>query len=400
MIILLNTMKPIKSSNKKSNIKKYIYAVVFVVIFLLYLFISSVFSFDNIQLNNDSGYQGTYHSWNNSNNFNILVVYESKYDGNLINTYNAILSVSKSSGVSLFNIPSNIKIMTSPNDFQTLDTIYPLGNLNSNKIGMNLMIKYLRYTLALPIDAYISFNSNSIVNSGKTVSIDSNQSYNYKNIKISSGYNVLSLNVEKEILAIRNDNNSTLYIKSLIFQSLLAKYINLESFFNFNSQYSRFKDTFFSNISKGSLSNVMISLYKSKIGQFNLYYCPYSNNNNSDINIKNVDYYIRNNLLDQTFSNSNVSIQILDASNNNFAVYEFSRYVQNIGGNITSIGIYNGSTNKDLIYVSNTAKYSYEVSVLKDILGRNNVTVIGKTPNFFYTGTIVVVLGEDDNYIY
>ena len=87
--------------------------------------------------------------------------------------------------------------------------------------------------------------------------------------------------------------------------------------------------------------------------------------------------------MDQTFSNSNVSIQILDASNNNFAVYEFSRYVQNIGGNITSVGIYNGSTNKDLIYVSNASKYSYEVSVLKDILGKKNVTVIGKTPHFF-----------------
>ncbi len=90
----------------------------------------------------------------------------------------------------------------------------------------------------------------------------------------------------------------------------------------------------------------------------------------------------------------------MDASNSNSAVYQFSRYINNLGGNISSIGIYNGNTQKDIIYVSNKNKYSYDVSVLTQILGSKNVKIINSTPNFFYTGSIIVVLGTDDTYIY
>ncbi len=377
---------------KKNKLKITIFIIL--ILFLVYIisvFVISIFSFNNLKLNNDIGYQGNDYNWNSTNTINVLVVYESKVNNYYLNTYNSIMSIDPSGQVAFLNIPDNMKIATSSNTYQKLNTIYPLGDLNSNKNGMNDLLKYLRYSLALPIQGYISFSSSGI--KGLNVSIYSN--IKYKNI-IKNGENNLNSKQMNYILSIKTDNNSTLYLKNLIFNNLLFSFVNPISLINYKSRVVAFKNLFYSNINSKGFSNLLIDFYKIGINNIKYNYLPYSNK----INLTNTDNYIQSNFTDNTFSNSGVSVQILDASNSNFAVYQFSRYIQNLGGNISSIGIYNSNTYKDIIFVGNLSKYGYEVNVIKDILGPNNVIIKDNNPNFFYTGTIIVVLGQVDNYIY
>jgi hypothetical protein len=379
--------------------KKILVLIIFIVIVGIYVFSSSLLAFNNIKFQNDPGYQGSYKNWNNLNTINILVLYNNNVYGNNLNTYNAILSIDPKGTVSVLNIPSNLNILTAPNSYQTLNTVYAVGNLNSPQTGVNLALKYLRYNLAIPIEGYISFNSHSIDVLKGGISIDSLYSFKYGKVVVNTGYNTLSLSSIKTILGITKDTQTSLYLKNTIFDSIMSKYLNPLSIIDFSKTSSGLKSIFYSNINKGSLNNVLYNMYKVGINNFKSYYVPI-NESNTNINLKNVDYYIRNNFLDYSFSNSSVLVQILDASNSNTAVYQFSRYIDNLGGNISSVGIYNGNQKKDLIYVSNIKKYAYDVSVIKKILGDNNVKIIDRTPSFFYTGSIIVVLGTDDTYIY
>jgi len=159
-------MKPIKRRKKFSH---KIWIVLILIIFILgYFFISSIVSFNRISFKNDPGYQGSYIHWNNVNTINILILYNDNINGNSLNTYNAILSIDPRGTVSVLNIPSDIKIVTSSGTYQKLNTVYPVGNLNSPQIGINLALKYLRYNLAIPIEGYISFNS-STINTGHVI---------------------------------------------------------------------------------------------------------------------------------------------------------------------------------------------------------------------------------------
>ena len=147
-------MKPIKRRRKTSS--KVLILLIIIIVILGYFFISSIILFNKISFKNDPGYQGSYVSWNNVNTINILVLY-SNINENSLNTYNAILSIDPRGTVSILNIPSDIKIVTPSGTYQRLNTIYPVGNLNSPQIGVNLTLKYLRYNLAIPIEGYISF---------------------------------------------------------------------------------------------------------------------------------------------------------------------------------------------------------------------------------------------------
>ena len=388
-------MKPIKRRRKTS--RKIWILLILIIIILGYFFISSVISFNKISFKNDPGYRGSYITWNDVNTINILLLYNDNINGNSLNTYNAILSIDPRGTVSVLNIPSNIKIITSSGTYQRLNTVYPIGNLNYPQMGVNLTLKYLRYSLAIPIEGYMSFNSTTIDTLKTGISMDSLYNFKYKGISIKAGYNNLSLQDIRDIMGIKNDTQLTLYIKNTIFDNILSKFINTLSIVNFGNSAKSLKNIFYSNVGEGSLNNIFYNIYKVGESNFKLFYLP---NKGTNINLHNTDYYISTNFLDYSFSNSSVLIQILDASNSNGAVYQFSRYINNLGGNISSIGIYNGNTQKDIIYVSNKSKYSYDVSVLTQILGRRNVKIIYSTPNFFYTGSIIVVLGTDDTYIY
>ncbi len=257
-------MKPIKRRRKTSS--KVLILLIIIIVILGYFFISSIILFNKISFKNDPGYQGSYVSWNNVNTINILVLY-SNINENSLNTYNAILSIDPRGTVSILNIPSDIKIVTPSGTYQRLNTIYPVGNLNSPQIGVNLTLKYLRYNLAIPIEGYISFNSSTINNLKTGISINSLYNFKYKGVSINKGYNNLSLQDIKDIMGIKNDTQLTLYIKNTIFNSILSKFINTFSIVNFSSSAKSLRDIFYSNIGEGSLNNIFYNIYK--VGESN-----------------------------------------------------------------------------------------------------------------------------------
>ncbi|MHB8362826.1 MAG: LytR C-terminal domain-containing protein, partial [Patescibacteria group bacterium] len=167
------------------------------------------------------------------------------------------------------------------------------------------------------------------------------------------------------------------------------------SLINTSSDIGYIQTIFRSNIEGQNIFNLLYAIYNLKIQNIKLLEYKAS----GLINLKNIDTFIRSNFTGTTFAKSGVSVQILDSSSSNNAVYQFSRYIQNLGGTISSIGIYNQALVKDEIYVGNYSKYKYEVTQIMDILGPSNVTLIKHNPSF-YTGDIIVILGSDDNILY
>jgi hypothetical protein len=385
-------MQSYKKKRKPGNL--IIIFVIIIFLYIIYFLFSNVTKLNNITIKEDSGYRGGVAAVSSNNTTNILVVYKSKNNGFTINTYNALLTVTPGTSTILMALPSNVNFYTSPSSSQTLRTIYPIGNLNVPKDGMNLLLKVIRYNLAIPVGGYISLSSTSLKGT-KNISIVSSVSTNIGGVSISNGVNTLTSNQATSILSSKSDTFNNLYIKNLIFQGILSNILSPLSLINTSSDIGYIQTIFRSNIEGQNIFNLLYAIYNLKIQNIKLLEYKAS----GLINLKNIDTFIRSNFTGITFAKSGVSVQILDSSSSNNAVYQFSRYIQNLGGTISSIGIYNQALVKDEIYVGNYSKYKYEVTQIMDILGPSNVTLIKHNPSF-YTGDIIVILGSDDNILY
>jgi hypothetical protein len=392
LMFYINTMQSYKKKRKPGNL--IIIFVIIIFLYIIYFLFSNVTKLNNITIKEDSGYRGGVAAVSSNNTTNILVVYKSKNNGFTINTYNALLTVTPGTSTILMALPSNVNFYTSPSSSQTLRTIYPIGNLNVPKDGMNLLLKVIRYNLAIPVGGYISLSSTSLKGT-KNISIVSSVSTNIGGVSISNGVNTLTSNQATSILSSKSDTFNNLYIKNLIFQGILSNILSPLSLINTSSDIGYIQTIFRSNIEGQNIFNLLYAIYNLKIQNIKLLEYKAS----GLINLKNIDTFIRSNFTGITFAKSGVSVQILDSSSSNNAVYQFSRYIQNLGGTISSIGIYNQALVKDEIYVGNYSKYKYEVTQIMDILGPSNVTLIKHNPSF-YTGDIIVILGSDDNILY
>ncbi len=381
---------------KKKRKSGYLIIIVAIIIFLyiIYFLFSNVTRLNNITIKKDSGYSGRVATVSSNNTSNILIVYKSKNNGFDVNTYNAILTVTPGTSTTLMALPSNMNFYTSSQSSQTLRTIYPIGNLNAPKDGMNLLLKVIRYNLAIPVSGYISLSSTSLKGT-KNISIASTLSTNINGVFINNGGNTLTSNEVVKILSSTSDTSNNLYIKNLIFQGILSNILSPLSLINTSTDIGYIQTIFRSNIEGQNIFNLLYAIYNLKVQ--NIHLLEY--NSNGLINLKNIDAFIRSNFNSTTFAKSGVSVQILDSSSSNAAVYQFSRYIQNLGGTISSIGIYNQTLTKDEIYVGNYSLYKYEVKEIIDILGINNVVLINHNPSF-YTGDIIVILGSDDSILY
>ncbi|MHB8443432.1 MAG: hypothetical protein ACYDAS_03650 [Patescibacteria group bacterium] len=385
-------MQAYKKKRKHGNL--IIIAVIIIFLYIIYFLFSNVTKLNNITIKEDSGYSGGVAVVSSNNTTNILVVYKSKNNGFTVNTYNALLTVTPGTSTTLMALPSNVNFYTSPSSSQTLRTIYPIGNLNVPKDGMNLLLKVIRYNLAIPVGGYISLSSTSLKGT-KNISIVSSVSTNIGGVSVSNGVNTLTSNQAINILSSKSDTFNNLYIKNLIFQGILSNILSPLSLINTSSDIGYIQTIFRSNIEGQNIFNLLYAIYNLKIQNIKLLEYKAS----GLINLKNIDTFIRSNFTGTTFAKSGVSVQILDSSSSNNAVYQFSRYIQNLGGTISSIGIYNQALVKDEIYVGNYSRYKYEVTQIIDILGPSNVTLIKHNPSF-YTGDIIVILGSDDNILY
>ncbi len=392
LMFYINTMQAYKKRRKSSHLIIIIAIIIF--LYIIYFLFSNVTRLNNITINGDSGYSGGLATVSSNNTTSILIVYESKDNGFTVNTYNAILTVTPGTSTTLMALPSNMNFYTSLSSNQTLRTIYPIGNLNAPKDGMNLLLKVIRYNLAIPIDGYISLSSSSLLGT-RNISIVSSLSTNIDGVPINDGENTLTAGQAIIILSSKSDTFDNLYIKNLIFQGILSNILSPLSLLNTSSDIGYIQTIFRSNIEGQNIFNLLYAIYKLKIQNINLLEYKAS----GLINLKNIDAFIRSNFTSTTFAKSGVSVQILDSSSSNNAVYQFSRYIQNLGGTISSIGIYNQTLTKDEIYVGNYSQYKYEVNQIIDILGPSNVKLIKHNPSF-YTGNIIVILGSDDSTLY
>lgn len=390
----------VQRKKNKKTIKAFIFIIIFILFVFCIIFIVNVVRLKTIHFKNDVGFSNNTYTnhWKGNNTFNILVVYKSYNRGYSLNTYNAILSITPHSGISLLSIPSNLTIYTPGTNNQStnvLDTIYPLSNLNKPKKGISVLMKDLKYNLGITINGYMSFSSKTLTSFSKSLNIFSIHNIKIGNININQGNDNLTMQNVETILSLKNDNINTMYVKNSILEGLFSKILNTINLFTLNSPITKITTLFNSNIGENDSFLMFYYLYNIGISKINSLELPYS----GTINFKSTDSFIRSNFLNKSFSNSNISIQILDSSSNNSAVYQFSRYIQNLGGTVSSIGIYNNALVKDVIYVSNKEKYSYELKEIINILGSSNVTIINKNPAFFYTGSIIVILGSKDSYI-
>ena len=385
---------------KKKSIKYTVYIILFILIVIFVIFLINIIKLKTLRFKNDVGFtNNTYtNTWKGQNTFNILVVYKYVNNGYALNTYNAILSITPHEGISLLDIPSNLTIYTpGTNNSSTniVDTIYPLSNLNSPKTGISTLIRDIKYNFGINIDAYLSFSSNTLPAFSRSLNIFSLHNIKIGNIDIKKGNNNLSISNISQLLSIKSDTINTMYIKNTIFVGLLSHILNVFNLFTLHSSIDKITQLFNSNMGGNDSFSMFYYLYNTGISKINILEFPYF----GTINFKSVDSFIRDNFLNSSFSNSNVSIQILDSSSNNSAVYQFSRFIKNLGGTVSSIGIYNNVLTKDVIYVSSAKKYRYEINEIINILGKNNVKIINKNPAFFYTGSIIVILGSKDSYI-
>ncbi|MCL4392865.1 hypothetical protein M1145_01840 [Patescibacteria group bacterium] len=389
-----------KRRNNKKSIKYIVFTILFIFVVLFIVFFVNIIKLKTIHFKNDVGFsKNTYtNTWEGKNTFNVLVVY--KYDSReySLNTYNAILSITPNEGISIMALPSNLTLFspgTNNSSTNILDTVYPLANLNNPKTGISTLIKDIRYNFGITIDAYLSLSSKNLSIFSKSLNIFSLHNIKISNINISKGENNLSIPTIQKLLSIRKDTTNTLYIKNTIFIGILSKILNTFNLFTLHSSIDKVQALFNSNMGTGDTFLMFYSLYNIGVSKIKLLEYPYS----GTINFKAADSFIRANFLNSSFSSSNVSVQILDSSSNNAAVYQFSRFIENLGGTVSSIGIYNNALGRDVIYVQNGKKYQYEIKEIVSILGKNNVKIINKNPAFFYTGSIIVILGSRDSYI-
>ena len=386
-----------KIERSKKSIYKYIILLVILGLgYLIFIFAHNIYLIKFIKLSRSIGDSGSIiSSWNGNSSITLLVTYDANLNGYYVNTYNALLSVNPSTkNIYLLAIPNSLNIYSSVSSLQKIDTIYPLNNLNYPQNGLDVLDKDLNYNFAIPLNSYISFNSNSI-NNLFISKLDINSQVNFsfsKSLNINKGENNLSLSDMKQILSYSTDNTNSLYIKNLIFQGILSQILNPVNLFNPKMKYYNLSKVFYSNLGSGNLFKLISDIYNIGVSQIQFIDISSAISNNT-LSLSSLDTILRQNYINSSFESSNVSVQILDSSNNNNVTYQLSRYIENLGGTISSIGTYPSTLYKSTIYVSNYGQYKYEVQMIKSILGSGNVNIVYRNPVFFYTGSIIVVLG-------
>ena len=386
-----------KTERSKKGIYKYLILLIILgLVYLLFIFVHNIYLIKFIKLSRSPGDNGSIvSSWDGKNSITLFITYDTNLNGYYVNTYNALLSVNPSTkNIYLLAIPNSINIYTSVSALQKVDTIYPLNNLNQPQDGLDVLMNDLDYNFAIPVNSYISFNSDSINNLFiNHLDINSNVNFSVsKSLSIHIGENNLSLDDMRQILSYVTDNENSLYIKNLIFQGIFSQILNPVNLFNPKMKYYNLSKVFYSNLNGNNMFKLISDIYNIGVNQIQFIDIFPAVSNNT-LSLSSLDSILRQNYINSSFENSNVSVQILDSANDSNATYQLSRYIENLGGTISSIGTYPSTLYKSTIYVSGYSQYKYEVQMIENILGKNNVNIVYSNPAFFYTGSIIVVLG-------